>query len=87
MAQSKEKLEAKKAREAQSKEMESVPVQLKWFTWEGITSEIKKIRWATPKELLTDTEKVLLFCILFGIYFVLCDLIIARFLLLIGVGA
>ena len=87
MAQSKEKLEWKKQRETKEKELKDVPIQLKWFTPEGIKTEIKRIRWIKFPELLESTGKVLLFCILFGIFFVLCDLVISKALLMIGVGA
>ena len=87
MAQSKEKLEWKKQRETKEKELKEVPIQLKWFSWSGITTEIKRIRWIKFGELMESTGKVLVFCILFGIFFVLCDLVISTLLLLIGVGA
>ena len=87
MAQSKEKLEWKKQRETKEKELKEVPIQLKWFTPEGIKTEIKRIRWIKFGELMESTAKVLTFCVLFGIFFVICDLIISKLLLLIGVGA
>ncbi len=87
MAQSKEKLEWKKQRETKEKELKEVPIQLKWFSWNGIATEIKRIRWIKFSELMESTGKVLVFCILFGIFFVLCDLVISKLLLLIGVGA
>jgi len=76
-----------KKTEVKEKELKDVPIQLKWFTWEGITTEIKRIRWIKPSELVESTGKVLLFCVLFGVFFVLCDLVISKLLLMIGVGA
>ena len=76
-----------KKTEVKEKELKDVPIQLKWFTWEGITTEIKRIRWIKPAELVESTGKVLLFCVLFGVFFVLCDMIISKLLLMIGVGA
>ncbi|MBR0474461.1 MAG: preprotein translocase subunit SecE [Erysipelotrichaceae bacterium] len=87
MAQSKEKLEWKKQRETKEKELKDVPIQLKWFSFEGIKTEVKRIRWIKFGELLESTGKVLAFCVLFGIFFVLCDLVISKLLLMIGVGA
>ena len=87
MAQSKEKLEWKKQKETKEKELKEVPIQLKWFSWSGITTEIKRIRWIKFGELMESTGKVLVFCILLGSFFVLCDLVISKLLLLIGVGA
>ena len=87
MAQSKEKLEWKKQRETKEKELKDVPIQLKWFSFEGIKTEVKRIRWIKFGELLESTGKVLAFCVLFGIFFVLCDLVISKLLFMIGVGA
>ena len=87
MAQSKEKLEWKKQRETKEKELKEVPIQLKWFSWSGITTEIKRIRWIKFPELMESTGKVLAFCVLFGLFFMLCDLVISKILLMIGVGA
>ncbi len=88
MAQSKEKLERKKQRaETKEKELPEVPIQLKWFSFEGIKTEVKRIRWIKPAELLESTGKVLLFCVLFGVFFVVCDLAISKLLLMLGVGA
>ncbi len=87
MAQSKEKLERKAQKKEKEKERKDVPIRLKWFSWSGITTEIKRIRWTKSGELLTNTGKVLLFCLLFGVFFTLCDALISEFLLLIGVGA
>ena len=57
----------------------------RFFT--GVTTEIKRIRWPKFSELMSDTGRVLAFCILFAIFFVLCDLFISKFLIMIGVGA
>lgn len=75
-----------KTQEKKEKPLKDVPIQLKWFSWSGIKTEVKRIRWPKWSEMLENTGKVLLFCILFGIFFVLCDLVIGRLLLLIGVG-
>lgn len=88
MAQSKEKLERKKQKaETREKELPEVPVQLKWFSWEGIRTEVKRIRWIKPAELVESSGKVLFFCILFGVFFILCDLLVSKLLLMLGVGA
>ncbi len=79
--------DAKKNDKKPEKELKEVPIQLKWFSWNGIKTEIKRIRWPKFSEMTTNTAKVLVFCILFGIFFVLCDLVIGKLLLVIGVGA
>lgn len=75
------------AEEETTKPHKDVPIKLKWFSWSGIKNEIKRIRWSSPKELFTDAGKVLVFCVLFGVFFVLCDLVVGRLLLWIGIGA
>ena len=68
MAQNKQQAQSKnqKKTEVKEKPLKDVPIQLKWFTPEGIKTEIKRIRWIKFPELLESTGKVLLFCILFG---------------------
>ena len=73
--------------EVKDKPLKDVPIQLKWFTPEGIKTEIKRIRWIKFPELMESTGKVLAFCVLFGLFFMLCDLVISKVLLMIGVGA
>jgi preprotein translocase SecE subunit len=83
MAQDKNKTKT----EVKEKPLKDVPIQLKWFSPEGIKTEIKRIRWIKFPELLQNTGKVLAFCVLFGVFFILCDLVISKLLLMIGVGA
>jgi len=64
-----------------------VSISLKWFTPKGIATEVKRIRWIKFGDLLSSTAKVLVFCILFAIFFVLCDTAISSVLLWIGIGA
>lgn len=79
--------EEKKEVKKEKKAPQEISISLKWFTPKGIASEIKRIRWIKFGDLLSDTAKVLVFCILFAIFFVLCDTGISSILLLIGVGA
>jgi len=53
----------------------------------GIVTETKRIRFPKFSELLTNTGKVLFFCVLFAIFFIICDFIVSEVLVLIGVGA
>jgi preprotein translocase SecE subunit len=73
--------------QTKDKELKEVPIKVKWFSFSGISTEVKRIRWPKGSELLASTGKVLLFCILFGAFFVLCDLVVSKLLLWIGVGA
>lgn len=58
---------------------------MKWFSIAGIRSEISRIRWPKPKELMSNSVKVLVFTVLFAIFFVLCELVSSGFLKLIGI--
>ncbi len=52
----------------------------------GVNTEAKRVRWPKFSELMSSTGKVIVFCVLFAIFFVICDLLISEFLVLIGVG-
>ena len=60
---------------------------MKWFSIKGIREEIKKIRWPNGKEMSTDTLTVIVFAGLFGVFFVVGDLLIASLFNLLGIGA
>ena len=60
---------------------------LKWFSFSGIFTEVKRIRWPKQNEVLRLTAIVLAFIVFFGIFFVLSEALIAFFLKLIGIGA
>lgn len=60
---------------------------LKWFSISGISKEVKRIRWPKRKELFGSSSEVLLFCVAFGVFFVVCELGVTFFLKLIGIGA
>ncbi|MBO4219154.1 MAG: preprotein translocase subunit SecE [Erysipelotrichaceae bacterium] len=52
----------------------------------GVQTEAKRVRWPKFSELMSNSGKVIVFCVLFAIFFVICDLLISEFLVLIGVG-
>jgi len=58
---------------------------LKWFSINGIMTEVKRVRWPKQKELLKDTNTVIAVVTLFGIYFVLAQVLITFFVTAIGV--
>lgn len=58
---------------------------MKWFSMSGITTEVKRIRWPKSDEMLKNTMTVISVVVLFGIYFVIAQLIVTFFLQLIGV--
>ena len=59
---------------------------MSWFSLRGIMTEIKRIRWPKSKEMLADTTTVVVFTVLFGIYFVGVEFVVAFLLRIIGVG-
>ena len=69
------------------KEQKDVGVKLSWFKPADVVKEIKRIRWPKFSELMLNTAKVLVFGFAFGLFFVLCNLILSKVLLLLGVGA
>ena len=58
---------------------------LKWFSISGIMTEAKRIRWPKRKELVKDTTTVVAIITLFGVFFVLAQVIITLFVTSIGV--
>lgn len=59
---------------------------LKWFSLSGIKKEVtERIRWPKPKEMGKYAATVFSFIVLFMIYFVAADFIVAIFLNLIGI--
>lgn len=57
---------------------------MKWFSISGIITEMKRIRWPRPKALAKDSAIVIVFVIIMGIFFFLCQMISSGFLSLIG---
>ena len=60
---------------------------MEWLTFSGIKEEIKKIRWPKKDDMWKDTQTVVIFIVGFGLYFVACELFVAQFLRLLGIGA
>lgn len=60
---------------------------LKWFSFSGIAKEAKRIRWPKINELLKSCGEVVVFCLLFGTFFVLIESLIVFILKILGIGA
>jgi preprotein translocase subunit SecE len=58
---------------------------LKWFSISGIMTEVKRVRWPKQKELFKDTTTVVAVVTMFGIFFVLAQVVITFFITAIGV--
>ena len=58
---------------------------MKWFSIGGIVSEIRKIEWPTPKQLMKDSMIGFGFVLFLGIFFFLCQVVVSAFLSVIGV--
>jgi len=59
---------------------------LNWFSISAIAKEVKRIRWPKQKEMISDSLTVITFTVAFGIFFVVCEILVAAFLRLIGIG-
>lgn len=57
---------------------------MKWFSINGIWTEIKRIRWPKGKDLIKSSCVVLLFVLFLGVFFFLCQVISSGFLTLVG---
>lgn len=58
---------------------------MKWFSINGIIKETKRVRWPRPKALFKDSAIVVVFVIILGIFFYVCQAISSGFLSLIGI--
>ena len=57
----------------------------KWFSIDGIMTEVKRIRWPKQKEMVKDSTTVIVFTVAFGIFFVIVQALVAAFLRVIGI--
>lgn len=57
----------------------------KWFSIDGILTEVKRIRWPKQKEMVKDSTTVIVFTVAFGIFFVIVQALVAAFLRGIGI--
>jgi preprotein translocase SecE subunit len=60
---------------------------LKWFSFSGIYTEIKRIRWPKGSELSRNISIVLVFTVGFGLFFVGTEFVISFLLKWIGIIA
>ena len=60
---------------------------MKWFSIQGIKEEIKKTRWPKKDDMVKNSKTAISFIIVFAIYFVVCDFLVAQFLKIFGIGA
>ncbi len=58
---------------------------MSWFSFSGITKEIKKIRWPQKNDLFSNSSQVIIFTLFFGLFFIACEFIISLLLRLLGV--
>lgn len=57
---------------------------MKWFNFEAIMKEIKKIRWPGKSDLATNAVQVIVFTFFFGAFFFLCHAVASQFLRILG---
>lgn len=58
---------------------------LKWFSFSGIFTEIKRIRWPKGAELTRNISTVIVFTVAFGLFFVGTEFVISYLLRWIGI--
>jgi preprotein translocase subunit SecE len=58
---------------------------LKWFSISGIMTEVKRVRWPKQKAFFKDTSTAVAVVTLFGVFFVLAQVLITFFVTAIGV--
>jgi preprotein translocase SecE subunit len=57
---------------------------MKWFSWNGIVKEAKRVRWPKGEDLLKNSTTVIVFVAFLGVFFFLCQVLISGFLKLLG---
>lgn len=58
---------------------------MKWFSINGIFTEMKRIRWPKGKDLARDSVTVFIFVAFLALFFFLCQVVSSGFLKLIGI--
>lgn len=58
---------------------------MKWFSINGIMTEMKRIRWPKAKELGKDSATVVVFVVFLAFFFFLCQVVSSGLLKLIGI--
>ena len=59
---------------------------MKWFSIDGVKTEIKRVRWPKGEDLLQYTSIVLVFTIAFGIFFIASDFVVAWVIKFLGLA-
>jgi preprotein translocase subunit SecE len=59
---------------------------LKWFSFSGIITEIKRVRWPKGKEMSKSVAIVLVFIVAFGIFFIFTEFVITFFVNFLGIS-
>lgn len=57
---------------------------MKWFSIDGIRTEIERVRWPHGEEFKTSIADVLTFTVSLAAFFVVCDLLVAQILKIVG---
>lgn len=56
-----------------------------WFSLKGIRAEMKHVSWLSKKELIKNSSIVVIFCLVFGVFFMFSDAIIASIFKVLGI--
>lgn len=56
-----------------------------WFSFKGIRAEMKHVSWLSKKELIKNSSIVVIFCLVFGLFFMASDTVIAVIFKVLGI--
>ena len=56
-----------------------------WFSIKGIRAEMKHVSWLSKKDLVKNSSIVVIFCLVFGLFFMASDTIIAVIFKVLGI--
>ena len=56
-----------------------------WFSFKGIRAEMRHVSWLSKKDLIKNSGIVVAFCLVFGIFFMASDAIIALIFKALGI--
>lgn len=56
-----------------------------WFSFKGIRAEAKHVSWLSKKDLIKNSSIVIAFCLVFGLFFMMSDGIIAVIFKMLGI--
>ena len=69
----------------ETKQQEGIMKFKDWFSFKGIRAEMKHVSWLSKKELIKNSSIVVIFCLVFGLFFMASDTVIAVIFKVLGI--